>query len=79
MKYLLYAVGFFGPVFMIRYRQQIGDMMGEAEWMNKVGGVYNFVVIIAVLVFFWTIATMTGTTDVLFAPILWLFPSPEAA
>ena len=59
---------------MIRYRQQVGDMMGEAEWMRKIGGVYNVVILIAIILFFWCIAELTGTTDILFLPFTYLIP-----
>ena len=72
--YLLIAAGLVGPFFLIKYRQVVGDMMGEAEWMKKVGGVYNTVIIIALIIFFWTIAEMTGTTSVLFGPLRYLIP-----
>ena len=60
--YLLIGVGLIGPFFMIKYREMIGDMMGEADWMRKVGGVHYVVVIVALVIFFWTPAEMTGTT-----------------
>lgn len=57
---------------MIKYRQQIGDSIGEGEWMRYVGGVYNFVVLMGILVFFWSVATLTNTTNILFAPLFWI-------
>lgn len=79
--YLMIAAGLIGPFFLVKYRESIGDMMGEADWMKKVGGVYNVVFIVAVIIFFWTIAEMTGTTSILFAPLRKLSPGfqPEAA
>ncbi len=74
MSYILPILGIVGSVFMLIYREWIGNLVGEAEWMNKVGGVYNFVVLLAVLVFFWSLAVLTGTTFLLLQPILWLFP-----
>lgn len=57
---------------LIKYRQQIGDEIGDAEWMRYVGGVYNFVILMGVLIFFWSIATLTGTADIFFAPLFWI-------
>ena len=74
MRILLCLIGIVGSFFMLRYRETIGDMMGEGDWMRKVGGVYNFVIIVAVFIFFWSLAELTGTTSFLFAPITWLFP-----
>jgi hypothetical protein len=59
---------------LIRYREQIGDMIGDADWMQKVGGVYNFVIIASVFVFFWSVAYLTGTEQIFFAPFKWLIP-----
>jgi len=72
--YLMIAIGLIGPFFLIKYRESIGDMVGEAEWMKKIGGVYNVIIIVALIIFFWTIAEMTGTTDVLFSPLRSFFP-----
>ncbi len=73
--YLLIGTGLVGPFVMMKYREQIGDMFGEAEWMKKVGGVYNVVNIVAMIIFFWTLAEATGTTTVLFAPLRYLSPA----
>lgn len=70
-------LGFFGMVcslFLLKYRERVGDMIGDAEWMNKLGGIYNIVIIFAVLLFFFSIATMTGTQEIFLTPILWLLP-----
>lgn len=74
MVYALSIVGILGSIAMLKYRQQVGDMMGEAEWMSAFGGVYNFVVILAIFILFWSITSLTGTQDVLFRPFLYLFP-----
>ncbi len=74
---LLSIVGIVGSFAMIKYREQIGDMMGEADWMRKVGGVYYVVVFVAILIFFWCLATLTGTTDILFKPVTMLFPGHQ--
>ena len=72
--YLLIAIGIIGPVFLIIYRETIGDTIGEADWMRKVGGVYNVIVIVALLIFFWALADVTGTTSILFGPLRYLSP-----
>ena len=78
--YLLIATGFIAPFFMMRYREMVGDLIGEAEWMKKVGGVYNLVIIVAVIIFLWTLAEVTGTTSVIFYPLRFLNPAfrPQA-
>ncbi len=74
MTYILYAIGLIGPFFLIKYRERVGDMIGEAEWMKKVGGVYSFLIILAFFVFFWTLAEITGTIDIIFGPIINIIP-----
>ena len=74
MGYIPPIIGIIGSFFMIKYREYIGSMMGEADWMAKIGGVYNFVIVIAIFIFFWSLASLTGTTDLLFRPLLWLIP-----
>lgn len=58
--------------FMVKYRERLGDMIGDAEWMRYVGGVYNFIIILAVFIFFWSIASLTGTQKVFFFPLYWV-------
>jgi hypothetical protein len=74
MSAVLSILGLVLSFFMIVKREAIGDLFGEAEWMGKVGGVYNVVVLAAVLLFFWCIAELTGTSHLLFKPLIWLFP-----
>ena len=74
MQYFLSILGIVGSFFMIKYREPIGNTFGEAEWMSKVGGIYNLVILIAVFIFFWSLATLTGTTQILFSPLLYLLP-----
>ncbi|MBI2524239.1 hypothetical protein HYW11_03450, partial [Candidatus Peregrinibacteria bacterium] len=46
----------------------------EAEWMKKVGGVYNVITITAIFIFFWSLATLTGTTNIFLKPLTFLLP-----
>ncbi len=69
MGWILPLLGIAASVGLIYKREVIGDMIGEADWMRKIGGVYFLVVYIAVFIFFWSLAELTGTTDVLFGPI----------
>ncbi len=63
-------VGLIASVLMIKYREKVGDNIGEADWMQKVGGVCNFIIIVSVFIFFWSIAYLTGTTDIFFSPVV---------
>ncbi len=74
MKFFLGIIGIAGSFFLLKFREYIGDMIGDADWMRYVGGPYNLVVLVALFIFFWSIAAMTGTEDIFVRPILWLFP-----
>lgn len=71
--FFLYILGIAASVAMIKYREKLGDIIGDAEWMQYVGGVYNAVIIAAVLLFFWSIAGLTGTTNIFLYPLTWIF------
>ncbi|MDA1292476.1 MAG: hypothetical protein O3A81_01720 [bacterium] len=58
---------------MLKYRERIGENLGEAEWMKYVGGVYNLIIIVSIFIFFWAIASLTGTEDIFFFPFYMLF------
>lgn len=53
---------------MLKYRERMGDLIGDAEWMKYVGGVYNLVIIVSIFIFFWAIASLTGTEEIFFFP-----------
>lgn len=77
MKYFFSILGIIASFLMIKYRERVGDMLGEPEWMNQVGGIYLWIVGFAIFVFLWSITTLTGTSEMLFAPILWIIPTPR--
>ncbi len=72
--YVLSLIGIIGAFYILKYRQQVGDMVGEADWMKSIGGIYNIIILVAILIFFWSIAELTNTTDVLFSPLRMLLP-----
>lgn len=59
-------------VLMIKYRERIGDQLGDPYWTRYVGGIYNFVIIIAVFIFFWAVASLTGTEKIFFFPFYFI-------
>ena len=73
MQYFAGLLGILFAYVLVRYREPIGGMIGDPEWAGKIGGIYNLLILVGVFIFFWSLATMTGTTDVLFSPILHLF------
>ena len=73
MSWILGIIGLGASYCLIKYRQQLGDMIGEPSWAQKIGGIYNVMIISGIFVFFWSIAYMTGTMDVLFSPIFSMF------
>ena len=75
--YMIIATGLIGPFVMMVYRESLGDLIGEADWMRKVGGVYYVIVFIALFIFFWTLAEVTGTTTILFSPITSILPGVQ--
>ncbi|OGJ55407.1 hypothetical protein A2706_01625 [Candidatus Peribacteria bacterium RIFCSPHIGHO2_01_FULL_51_35] len=74
MSTFLSIIGIVLAFFMLKYRERLGDMIGEGEWMQKVGGIYSMIIIVAVVIFFVSIATLTGTSDILLAPLRFLVP-----
>lgn len=78
MNFLVGLTGIALSLAMIKYRSKIADMVGSADWMMKLGGVYNVILLAAFAIFIFSVATVTGTTDVFLAPILWILPLPES-
>ena len=77
MRIVLSLIGMIGSFFLMKYREKVGDMIGEADWMTKVGGVYNVIVIVGVIIFFWSLAEITNTTQILIRPLLYILPLPR--
>ncbi len=74
MQYVLALLGMVASYLMIKHREMIGDSIGDAQWMRYVGGVYNLIVLIAVIFFFWSVAVITGTSETFLNPILRIIP-----
>ncbi|PIP65342.1 hypothetical protein COU77_02965 [Candidatus Peregrinibacteria bacterium CG10_big_fil_rev_8_21_14_0_10_49_16] len=74
MSYVLPFVGMGFSFILVKYRERIGDMLGEAHWMVKIGGVYYVLVYIAIIIFFWSIAELTDTTHIFLAPLTVILP-----
>lgn len=73
MRYVLSIIGIILAFFMVKKRESLGDMLGDPEWSSGIGGIYNLIVVAALFIFFWSIATITGTTDILFYYVFRLF------
>jgi len=74
MSIVLGLLGIAASVLLLKYRERAGDLIGEAAWMSKVGGVYNLIIIFALCLFFWSVAVMTGTQYVFLRPLLFFLP-----
>ena len=75
MEYLPPILGIVFAFVLMKYRERIGDVFGDPDWMRPVGGIYFVIVYIAIFIIFWSISVLTGTTGILFKPFLWLFPT----
>jgi len=75
MDYVIPVLGIAFAFVLIKYREQIGDTFGDPDWLRAVGGVHYTIVYIAIFIIFWSISYLTGTTEILFRPFLWLFPT----
>ena len=74
MRSALSFIGIVASFLLVKYRERMGEITGEAEWMRKFGGVYNVIVITAIFIFFWSLAALTGTTNIFLKPITWILP-----
>ena len=67
-----------GGFVIIKFRERVANMIGEAAWMRYVGGVYMFVVLVGIIAFLFGLARLTGTTQILLAPITYIIPGTGA-
>ena len=73
--YIFYGVlGMLFGITLIKYREAVGDLLGNADWIKYVGGPYIFSILLGILIFFYSFAWMTGTLDFFLAPLFWLIP-----
>ncbi|HAI98108.1 TPA: hypothetical protein DCL30_01015 [Candidatus Peribacteria bacterium] len=70
MHFFLGFIGILLSVGIIRYREAIGDTIGEAEWMRKIGGVYMVTIYFAICLFIYSFLSMFGLQDMLLTPIV---------
>jgi hypothetical protein len=74
MRVFLSILGIVGGFLMIKFRKEVGDNFAEADWMAKLGGMNNVVVLLGVLAVFFGIAAATDTLDFFLAPVLYIIP-----
>jgi len=58
--------------FLLKYRVNVVATTGKFGWCEKYlgdGGTYRFMVICSILLFFWGVANLTGTEDILMSPL----------
>jgi hypothetical protein len=66
-------IGFLGlivAIIFIRYRRIVGDMFGNAQWMLRIGGIHNIVIIVAILLTLWSLLMIFHLEEVFFIPLL---------
>lgn len=77
MGIVLPLAGMALALLIIVRREQIGNMLGEPAWMHGHGGIYTWIVVIALIIFFWSLAELSGTTTYLFSPLKNFLPGNE--
>ena len=73
-KNILAIFGFILSFFIIKHRESIGNSLGEYDWMKYFGGIYGVMVFLGIFIFFWSLATITGTEDLFLYPFIRLIP-----
>ncbi len=56
-------------IVMIRFRRIVGDMCGNAQWMLKVGGIHNIVIIAAIILVMFSLLMIFHLEDAFFMPL----------
>ncbi|OGJ58172.1 hypothetical protein A2881_00170 [Candidatus Peribacteria bacterium RIFCSPHIGHO2_01_FULL_55_13] len=74
MNIVLGLLGMAAGIAIIKFREPIGDLFGEAAWTRYVGGPYNMAIIVGILLFFFSLAKMTGTTGFFLSPLKMVVP-----
>jgi heme/copper-type cytochrome/quinol oxidase subunit 2 len=72
MNFLFGLIGIVVSILMLKYRERFGDLFGEAEWMQKIGGIYLVVVYAAIIIFIISFSVMFGLSG----PIIEFFIKP---
>ena len=73
-------LGFLGLAFgsfLIYFREATADSFGEPDWAAKVGGMQIVIVGVGLFICLWGLATMTGSSDLLFSPITMFLPHKQ--
>jgi len=77
MTAFLGFVGLICSILIIKYRESVADSIGTGAWMDYFGGVYNVIIITSVILFFLSVAAITGTLEFFLSPIRLLLPNPS--
>ena len=57
-------------LFIIKNRESLGNTIGEAEWMQKIGGIYYVLVYCAIMLFVGGFTVMFGLQNQIVALVL---------
>lgn len=74
MNIFLGLLGMIASVLVIKYREKVGEPFENSDWTKYFGGPYNFAIFVGVILFFFSLAKMTGTTGFFLSPLMMLFP-----
>jgi len=74
MNIFLGLLGMLAGIAMIKFREPIGEMFENSDWTKYFGGPYNFIIVVGILMFFFSLAKMTGTAGFFLSPLRLLFP-----
>jgi len=64
-------------ILMIMFREHAGNMLGQAGWMEKLGGVYMVMIYVGMLLFFLGLIMLFGLTEVALGPIFNFIPGVD--
>ncbi|MFA7681807.1 MAG: hypothetical protein WCX61_02135 [Candidatus Peribacteraceae bacterium] len=77
MNIFLGLLGILLSWIIIRYREAIGNTLGEAAWMRSIGGIYYVIIFTAIFIFLWSLLMMFGLTNQVVEPIVRIFMPVE--
>lgn len=72
---ILGLIGIALSFFIIKFRRMIGDTIGDAPWMQRVGGIFTITIFAAMGIFLWSLLMIFGLENAFLGPLLSPFQS----